>query len=327
MLSPAQRLGRHNALHQPELCLYRRAESSVWEQSAIIASVNQITSTAIPIQSVQTNTNMCGGNRRAHASGIGFGATQAPVGHQPHGCYRQRGCAPRGCGGRRYGYGHQQFQHQQDASPYSAEIGRGPIGVAVDAVIAIANAVDSRSSPREGQVSAPTANASRHLPGRQVTGITSRKEKAQLPPVYPNDAKVPLISEKEIEAGLNRVEEPPAYTPRDSPRSDVAVPVSSQIHDINANFAALPILQSHARTPVIEQDIVNLSNAMASAKLGECGGRCAAKRAKKQLVRDLWEAERVKFTTMSRDDKKMVKAQLKGVKRTLKAELKAELRA
>ena len=228
---------------------------------------------------------------------------------------------------RRCGSGHQQSQHQENASPYSAGIGRGPIGAAVDAVIAIVNAVESRSSPREGQVSAPTANTSRLLPGQQITGITRRNEKDQLPSVYFNDDKVPLTSEKEIEVGLNRVEEPPAYTARNSPRSGVAAPVSSQIHDINAEFAALPVLQSHARTPVIEQDIANLSNALASAKLGECGGRCAAKRAKKQLVRDLWEAERAKFTAMSRDDRKIVKAQLKGVKRTLKAELKAELQA
>ena len=197
----------------------------------------------------------------------------------------------------------------------------------MDAVIAIANAVDSRSNPREGQTALPMSSSTRDLGGQQVTGVVSRNEKDQLPPVYPNDAKVPVASEKKIEAGVDSVEEPPAYTPHDSPRSGVAVPVSSQIHDVNANFAALPILQSHARTPVIEQDIANLSNAMTSAKLRECGGRCAAKRAKKQLVRDLWDAERSKFGGMSWEDKKMVKAQLKGVKRTLKAELKAELRA
>ena len=258
---------------------------------------------------------------------MGFDATQAPFGHQPRGCYRQHEYGPRGYGGRRCDSEHQRSQHQQNASPYSAGTGRGPIGAAVDAVIAIVNAVDSRSSPRDGQIAAATANPSRHLPGKQITGITSRNEKDQLPPVCLIDDKIPLTSEKEIEAGLNRVEEPPAYTAQDTPRSDVTAPVSSQIHDINADFAALPVLQSHARTPVIEQDIVNPSNAMASAKLGECGGRCAAKRAKKQLVRDLWEAERAKFTAMSRNDRKMVKAQLKGVKKTLKAELKAELQA
>ena len=271
---------------------------------------------------------MCGARRAAHAQGFGYSLAQAPLGHQPHSCHRQRGC-----GGRRSGYGHHQHEHHENTSPFGAGVGRGPISAAVDAVIAIANAVESRSNAQEGQTAQPVSSSTRGLGGQQVTGVTRRNEKEQHPPVYHNDGKVPITNEKEVEPDLDGVEEPPPYTPPDNaqagaaPSAHAQPPISTQIYDVNANFAALPILQSHPRTPAIERDVADLSNAIASAKLGECGGRCATKRAKKQLVRDLWETERTKFRAMNRADKKMVKARFKAVKRTLKAELKAEMRA
>ena len=191
--------------------------------------------------------------------------------------------------------------------------------------------------------------------GEQTTGI-AYTNMDQLPPVYPEAGNVPKYNEKELAASMDRIDEPPAYTPHASPReANVAVPaqppapygvsipaqppapsqphapygrsvpaqppVSSQIRDVNTSFAALPILQQN-QTQAVSQDITNLNNAIASMSLGERGSRCAAKRAKKQLVRDLWDAEKTRYGAMGCAERKELKAQIKGVKHALRAEIR-----
>ena len=132
---------------------------------------------------------------------------------------------------------------------------------------------------------------------------------------------------KALEASLNRVDEPPAYTegairqPADSLQG-AGKPAPTLDTDIGV--ASLPILQT--RDAAIERDILTLDAAITPYRLGQRGAKCKANRARKQLVRDLWAMEEAKYggcCNMSCREKKVLKAQIKAVKRAVKVEIKA----
>lgn len=166
----------------------------------------------------------------------------------------------------------------------------------------------------------------------QITGIT----RSQDLPAYPNDRHVAFKSEKEVEAKAMRVEDPPAYTPRAAPPNngnnttyDSPLPPQAQAQHLaqHPTFTTLPILQTPALqlSPNISADITHLSSALKSLQLGERGARCAAKRAGKQLARDLWEVEMMKRggqRHMSCAEKKMVRAQIREVKGAVRGEIR-----
>jgi hypothetical protein len=232
-----------------------------------------------------------------HSHGFGY-AARAPCGHRA------------GCRRHRCGHG-----------------GAAPIlGAAIDV---IENALIERANQRNGQVSGVT----RDIAATQYAA----------PPQYPSDKPIYIEREKEIETSLDQVGEPPAYTPRASPADNqhmglpqippAHVPVSSKVQDLNADFSALPILQS--RTSAVIQDIEILSHAMASIKMGDHKSKHDAKRATKQLLRDVWAQEEVRQAgrgtgcrgRMSCEEKKRLKAQLKGLKYMVKEEVREDMRA
>jgi hypothetical protein len=211
------------------------------------------------------------------------------------GFYAQ-GCGPRrGCGNRAYG--------QRPGNG-------GVVGLAI-------NALASATQPtnqREGQ----------------TTGIANIPRHNDLP-VYSNPHNVHFKDEKEIDPLLDHIDEPPAYTPDAStPTNEVRgmtpgehLPTQAQNLSQHPGFAAFPVLQNP--TPAVSGDLSRLGHALASMQLGERGSKCAAKRARKQLVRDLWAAEELKRggrCGMSCGERKMVKAQMKAVKGAIREEIR-----
>ncbi len=210
------------------------------------------------------------------------------------------------------------------------------------------------------------------LPSEQITGVTSR-EAEPTPATYERDqqgeqhadaqyVELPAHDDEDIEAHLHRnlsrgatdiPDDPPAYTPtptstststsmQQKPESEVV----AQVNELNADFSSLPLLQTH--NSVIDRDLAELSSALTSIKMGDSGARFAAKRAGKQLVRDIWEMEQERIRErreahemargggccgkgrgpggMSRDERKMIKEQMKEVKKLVKEEVKAKRR-
>lgn len=167
-----------------------------------------------------------------------------------------------------------------------------------------------------------------------------------MPSPYP--AEKPTYSNVKPEAGLEANDAPPPeYTPYANPRqimpdmvytsprattnthanananANANAPITSQITSLNSTFASLPILQSSSNQTLIQKDISNLENAMAAVRMGECGGRCAAKRAGRQLVRDLWDVESERRGAMGRKAwKQEMKGEMKEVKRLVREEVR-----
>ena len=142
-------------------------------------------------------------------------------------------------------------------------------------------------------------------------------------PAYAVDEK---NGAKAFEARLNRIDEPPAYTARDLPQLQQHVKdiVAADAPDREHGVADSTPLQSWNST--IERDLVELRVAIVSYRDGESGAKCRAKRAGKQLVRDLWAVEEVKrggYSKMSWGEKKEVKARVKALKHAVKAEIRA----
>jgi hypothetical protein len=210
--------------------------------------------------------------------------------------FHAQGYAPRrGCGGRGNG--------QRPGNG-------GMVGLAINAL----TSATQPTNPRDGQ----------------ITGIANAPRNNDLP-VYSNPSNVHFKDDKEIEPLLDHIDEPPAYTPDASTPTTEArgtaptehLHTQAQYLSQHPGFAAFPILQNP--TPAVSGDLSRLGNALASMQFGERGSKCAAKRARKQLVRDLWAAEELKRggrCSMSCGERKMVKAQMKAVKGAIREEIR-----
>lgn len=158
----------------------------------------------------------------------------------------------------------------------------------------------------------------------QITGVTRPTD---LTP-YTNDKHVTFKSEKEAEANITHIEDPPAYTPHAShPINSLPPQAQAEALAQHPTFTTLPILRSPTiqLSPNISADITHLSSALKSLQLGERGAKCAAKRAGRQLARDLWEVEVMKLggqRGMSCAERRMVRAQIREVKGAVRGEIR-----
>lgn len=141
----------------------------------------------------------------------------------------------------------------------------------------------------------------------QTTGITN----------LPAQPRHPMDDKKGNSRSLER------SVPQDSPPSYEAQFQDSPIQEFTANGNAYSPQHPEASYPprlrVIERDITNLTQAISAYNLGTCGAKSEAKRDIKQLIRDLYTMHKAQLgPRWTKADKKVIKAQLKGLKCELK---------
>ena len=161
------------------------------------------------------------------------------------------------------------------------------------------------------------------VPGANLVPITVEVAQNTLQPHSSLDDEKQAIKTYRVDSR----NEPPAYDSTSSSTANIIAPraTSAEQDQCQLLFTQLPIIARHANNPTIALDIANLSQAIADIRAKRWCGRRKAKRARRQLLRDLWTVEEMKYGTcwkMSCDEKKTVHREMKLVRETTKEEIK-----
>lgn len=186
-----------------------------------------------------------------------------------------------------------------------------------------------RDDQRQGGVVSNFANS----PTIQTTGIVSNDSKYYDLPIYTSSNNLSSGKEKRSDPVIIQSDQPPAYTPQDPAPTNIAshgsehVPMQARQLSQHTGFAAFSIPQSPARAG--SGDLFTLEDRLAALKLGMRESKCAARRAKNQLVHDdraAEEMERDGRCGMSRGERKLLKAQMKTQMKAVKVAIRDEMR-